>query len=289
MQFATIQVIALAALFVALVGFLAFAVWVMNRVRTETELLRKDVLSQLNEISRVTRRYQHAEHDLGVMLERAKQFVSKIDAERLQALLETLNRKLQGPRMSAELVSLAEEGFAAIEGVVETPNENLVEWRENRRTEFSRLMQQKGRLEAELESLRLQVEESNRELGALRARAGEADSAESAMEQLRLVNQRLSQDLRETRRRAQESESRHQALLGEQNQLRARLEASQSPDAGPLSAEVEEENRKLRNRLKALENLTGKLRKDMEQSEEELSRVLREKSFIEERFLEALD
>ncbi|MFZ4498886.1 MAG: hypothetical protein ACOYMX_04195 [Burkholderiales bacterium] len=289
MQLTTVQIIALAALLVALAGCFAFAIWVMLRVRAETDLLRKDVLSQLNEISRVTRRYQHAEQDLGVMLERTKQFVTKLDAGRLQALLETLNRKLQPPRVSAELMSLAEEGFAAIEGVVETPNENLVEWRESRRTDFSRLMQQKGRLEAELESLRLQVEESNRELGVLRGRVGEADSAQSAMEQLRLVNQRLSQDLRETRRRAQEAESRREALQGEQIQLRARLEARQNQSSGPVSAEVEEENRKLRNRLKALENLTGKLRTDMDQSKEELARVLREKSFIEERFLEALD
>jgi chromosome segregation ATPase len=109
------------------------------------------------------------------------------------------------------------------------------------------------------------------------------------MEQLRLVNQRLSQDLRETRRRAQEAESRREALQGEQIQLRARLEARQNQSSGPVSAEVEEENRKLRNRLKALENLTGKLRTDMDQSKEELARVLCEKSFIEERFLEALD
>ena len=289
MQLTTVQIIALAAILVALAGCFAFAIWVMLRVRAETDLLRKDVLSQLNEISRVTRRYQHAEQDLGVRLERTKQFVTKLDAGRLQALLETLNRKLQPPRVSAELMSLAEEGFAAIEGVVETPNENLVEWRESRRTDFSRLMQQKGRLEAELESLRLQVEESNRELGVLRGRVGEADSAQSAMEQLRLVNQRLSQDLRETRRRAQEAESRREALQGEQIQLRARLEARQNQSSGPVSAEVEEENRKLRNRLKALENLTGKLRTDMDQSKEELARVLREKSFIEERFLEALD
>ena len=88
MQLSSIQIIALATLLVVIAGFLVFAVLLMLRVRKETELLRKEVLSQLNEISRVTRRYQHAEHDLGVMLERAKQFVSKFDAERLQVFAE---------------------------------------------------------------------------------------------------------------------------------------------------------------------------------------------------------
>jgi predicted nucleic acid-binding Zn-ribbon protein len=289
MQLSSIQIIALATLLVVIAGFLVFAVLLMLRVRKETELLRKEVLSQLNEISRVTRRYQHAEHDLGVMLERAKQFVSKFDAERLQALLETLNRKLQGPRMSPELMSLSEQGFAALGEVVETPNDQLIEWRENRRSDLSRLIQQKGRLEAELDALRLQVDDSNREIRALRAKSGELDSAQSAMEQLRQVNQRLSQDLRDTRRRAQEAESRLNPLAAEQERLRARLEAQQSGGGGPVSAEVEAENRNLRSRLRALENITDKLRKDAEHSEEELSRVLREKSFLEERFLESVE
>jgi len=288
MQANTIQLIALAVLLAIAIGLVIFAVNVMQRMVSETERLRKDVLSQLNEISRITRRYQHAEHDLGALLERVKLLASRFDVERFLSLLEVLNRKLQGPKVSPELIALAQEGYDALEQVVETPDSGLAEWRDGRRAELGRLMQQKGRLEAELESMRLRVEESDREISALRARTGELDSVEAALEQLRMVNQRLSSDLKETRRRAQEAEARFNALTLEEQRLRAKAE-SQLRSGEPMSAEVEAENRNLQNRLKTLENLTDRLRQEAELSKEELSRALCEKTFIEERFLQSVN
>ncbi len=288
MQANTIQLIALAVLLAIAIGLVIFAVNVMQRMVSETERLRKDVLSQLNEISRITRRYQHAEHDLGALLERVKLLASRFDVERFLSLLEVLNRKLQGPKVSPELIALAQEGYDALEQVVETPDSGLAEWRDGRRAELGRLMQQKGRLEAELESMRLRVEESDREISALRARTGELDSVQAALEQLRMVNQRLSSDLKETRRRAQEAEARFNALTLEEQRLRAKAE-SQLRSGEPMSAEVEAENRNLQNRLKTLENLTDRLRQEAELSKEELSRALCEKTFIEERFLQSVN
>lgn len=282
MQASTIQLVALFVLLAIFVVLVVFMVSIMMHVRKETERLRKEMLAQLGELTRVTSRYQQAEYDLGLLLERVQRFLARFDPDRFLT-------KMQEPRLSPELVALTEEGFGMLEQVMETPENDLIQWREGRRQDIDRLIQQKGRLKAELDSLRLRVEEGDREVSVLRTRTRELDSVQADLEELKRVNKQQSHSLKLVRRRAEQAEHQLNALIVEEQRLRARLSAQQPSDQPLTGGKNEAENLDLHNRLKALESLTHQLREDAAQAREELSRVLREKTLLEEHFLEGND
>lgn len=293
MQASTIQLIALFVLLAIFVVLVVFMVSIMMHVRKETERLRKEMLAQLGELTRVTSRYQQAEYDLGLLLERVQRFLARFDPDRFLTQFEALNRKMQEPRLSPELVALTEEGLGVLEQVMETPENDLIQWREGRREDIDRLIQQKGRLKAELDSLRLRVDESDREASILRTRTRELDSVqanlEADLEQLRKINKQQNQSLQAARRRAEQAEHQLNALIVEEQRLRARLSTQQPSDPSLTGSKNEAEIVSLQNQIRALENLARQLGEDAAQSREELSRVLREKTLLEERFLEGND
>ncbi|MEY4193758.1 MAG: hypothetical protein RLZZ226_126 [Pseudomonadota bacterium] len=289
MQASTIQLIALFVLLAIFVVLVVFMVSIMMHVRKETERLRKEMLAQLGELARVTSRYQQAEYDLGLLLERVQRFLARFDLDRFLTQFEALNRKMQEPRLSPELVALTEEGLGVLEQVMETPENDLIQWREGRRQDIARLIQQKERLKTELDSLRLRAEESDREVSILRTRTRELDSVQDDLEQLRKVNKQQSQSLQAVRRRAEQAEHQLNALIVEEQRLRARLSTQQPSDQSLTGSKNETEIVSLQNQIRALENLARQLGEDAAQSREELSRVLREKTLLEERFLEGND
>ena len=251
--------------------------------------MRREMLAQLGELTRVTSRYQQAEYDLGLLLERVQRFLARFDPDRFLTQFEALNRKMQEPRLSPELVALTEEGLGVLEQVMETPENDLIQWREGRRQDIDRLIQQKGRLKAELDSLRLRVDESDREASILRTRTRELDSVQADLEQLRKINKQQNQSLQAARRRAEQAEHQLNALIVEEQRLRARLSTQQPSDPSLTGSKNEADIVSLQNQIRALENLARQLGEDAAQSREELSRVLREKTLLEERFLEGND
>ena len=289
MQASTIQLIALFVLLAIFVVLVVFMVSIMMHVRKETERMRREMLAQLGELTRVTSRYQQAEYDLGLLLERVQRFLARFDPDRFLTQFEALNRKMQEPRLSPELVTLTEEGLGVLEQVMETPENDLIQWREGRRQDIDRLIQQKGRLKAELDSLRLRVDESDREASILRTRTRELDSVQADLEQLRKINKQQNQSLQAARRRAEQAEHQLNALIVEEQRLRARLSTQQPSDPSLTGSKNEAEIVSLQNQIRALENLARQLGEDAAQSREELSRVLREKTLLEERFLEGND
>ena len=289
MQASTIQLIALFVLLAIFVVLVVFLVSIMMHVRKETERLRKEMLAQLGELTRVTSNYQQAEYDLGLLLERVQRFLARFDLDRFLTRFEALDRKMREPRLSPELVALTEEGLGVLEQVMETPENGLIQWREGRHQDIARLIQQKERLKAELDSLQLRVEDSDREASILRTRTRELDSARADLEQLRKVNKQLGQSLQAARRRAEQAEHQLNALIVEEQRLRARLSTQQPSDQSLTGGENETEIASLQNQIRVLENLTRQLGEDATQSREELSRVLREKTLLEEHFLEGND
>lgn len=267
------------------IAFVGFSSWLLLRIYHHAESSHASLLNFLEEIRQETRGYKQAERNLSTLLERADKTLQGIDPEAFAAQLEKLVAGMQPVTLSPEMAAIAQDGFNALQSVAEMPPEGLAAWQADNRVELNRLMTQKTRLESELDSVRGKLKESDRQIRELRRQNRDAEASESAAEQLRNVNQRLIGDLRDTRRRVLELEAELEPMVLELQKTKARL-AAQPHLQNNKQSELEAENKVLQERSAILEASVRRLEEEALRNKEELSRTLREKSFIEERFLE---
>lgn len=280
----TLQITALVVCLTA-VAFVIFASWMLLRIYHHTESSRLEVQDFLRQIREETRSYRNTESAFASTIERANKLFDDIDPARWSGQLEEIAHHIATGRLSPEMAVIAQEGFDTLQEIADTAPEQLASWQSNNQHELNRLLAQKGRLEAELDQTRGKLHESDRQIRELRRQNRDAEVAESAAEQLRNVNQRLIGDLREARRRALELESKLQPVTLELQKTKARL-AAQPQGKNDSILDLEAENKVLLERSALMDAAVRRLEEEAENNREELSRALREKSFIEERFLE---
>lgn len=173
----------------------------------------------------------------------------------------------------------SEAGLKQVIGKTQDPVSGLSSFS---RVELTRLLAQNSTLEAALNEAKSKLMANDGVIAGLRQQKAAADEAEAAMARLHAQNRRLLITLRDTRRRLREAE-----LKAESGEI-----AASSPEQRPVvvvkepSDESVAENAALRGRIRALETESSRMRAAIDAREEELARTLREKTLIEERFMQ---
>jgi predicted nucleic acid-binding Zn-ribbon protein len=157
--------------------------------------------------------------------------------------------------------------------------------------EMQRLAMQRGRLEGEVDELRARLHDASRQLTDARRENRTAATAASTAEVLRQTNERLMHELMESRRQERGIQAQLGPLTMELQTLRAQLTAAGG--GADLQASMEAAAEKVaeayKHRLGELEAEVASLHGKSMKLQDELNRTLREKSFIEDRFLEATE
>jgi chromosome segregation ATPase len=242
----------------------------------------------LNDIRLETRGFKAASAELNALIERASVTVANLEP-RLDSALAGFFSKASGITVSPELVDFTQDGINLLQSVSDSSAENLPKWQSENRAELNRLLAQKSQMEIELNELRARLGMSEHIIASLRKQSQSAVEAESAANQLRTWNQRLVSEVRVARKLLLESEQKYAPMVQELQLARARLAMQSLPDQSATSGseELVADNTVLRARVVELENSIQQLQAKVQSREDELSRTLREKSFIEERFLQA--
>lgn len=154
--------------------------------------------------------------------------------------------------------------------------------------ELQRVLMQRGRLEGEVEDLRARLHDASRQLHDARRENRTAATAASTAEVLRQTNERLMQELMDSRRQERGIQSQLAPLTLELQTLRAQLGASAAGAGleGSMEAAAEKVAEAYRQRLADLEAEVAALHGRSMTLQDELNRTLREKTFIEDRFLD---
>jgi len=266
--------------------FVAISVTLLIKIFRRCEIVHVEVKGLLDEIKTDVRGFKLAAKNLNLLIERSS--ATLVDLElRLAQVFKEFSRDLKVSRLSPELIEFTQEGMKVLQTVAETPAESLAKWQSENRVELNRLLSQKNSMEAELNFLRDKFVQSERQVVDLRRKSHSAEEAESAAEQLSLLNERLVSDAREARWLQLEAEEKLEPLNNELHYVKARLEIQARPvQSMEDNAELMAGNTVLRERVVGLESTVKRLQKELQLGEEELSRTMREKAFIEERFIE---
>jgi len=150
------------------------------------------------------------------------------------------------------------------------------------RVELARLLAQNTALEAALTEATNRLNANDRQIIELRRQQLAREEAEAVLARLHAQNKRLLINLRETRRRLREAEQKSETADFSCPDVVTNAENS---DRSLIEANVAE-NLALRGRVKALELEGSRMQARINEREEELARTLREKTLIEERFLQ---
>ena len=150
-----------------------------------------------------------------------------------------------------------------------------------------------GRHEAEVAELQRRLQDTSLEVERLRREGRHGQTANMATTALRNTNENLMAELKDSRRRQRELEARLEPISGELKLVRAQLTALMEAPAlqdsgiqGLMQAASERMGEVYRQRLSDLDSEVASLRERLTRHQDELSRTLREKSFIEDRFIE---
>jgi chaperonin cofactor prefoldin len=156
---------------------------------------------------------------------------------------------------------------------------------EENQIELNRLREQRERLKSEVEQLKLRLDESAKTIVDLRRENRATFTSGSALETLKQVNERLFAELKTMRNRMLQAEERAAALTAEMDHLHLRTVAeTKTTMIEPFSSSLND-SKTLHKRLLVLEADRAKLMDQLQEAQEALSRSLREKAMIEERFL----
>ena len=266
--------------------FVATSVTLLIKIFRRTEIVHVEIKGLLNELKIDIRGFKLASKNLNLLIERSSGALVDLEL-RLARVFKEFSRDLKASPLSPELIEFTQEGMKVLQTVAEAPAESLAKWQSENRVELNRLLSQKNSMEAELNLLREKYVQSERQVVDLRRKSYSAEEAESAAEQLSLLNERLVSDAREARRLQLEAEEKLEPLTNELHHVKARLEIQARPlQSMEDNAELMAGNTVLRERVAGLESTVKRLQKDLQVGEEELSRTMREKAFIEERFIQ---
>jgi hypothetical protein len=141
------------------------------------------------------------------------------------------------------------------------------------RSELDRAMAHNHRLRSSLAQVRLQLEEAMKTIADMRR--DERIASTEALENMRQLVTRLNGQLDQARRKARDAEKRSMALESELEQVRSTIETTHS----------REELTGLHQRLDQMQRENSNLTGEVDELKQLIQRTLREKDFIEDRFL----
>ncbi|MEI7611909.1 MAG: hypothetical protein WCK63_03310 [Betaproteobacteria bacterium] len=278
----------LAAIVVTLsaIVFVVFSILLLLRISKRTDEGSVELKGLLDHLRSETQGFRLASGNLNSLIDRSTTALDNLEP-RLGAVFRGFQNNLNRPPVSPELIAFAQDGINVLQTVADTSVENLAKWQSENASELNRLLLQKTRMEAELNDLRAKFHQSERQVVELKRQNHSVAEAESATAQLRALNLRLVAEARDARRRLLETEVKFEPVIQELQMAKARLAIQARPDhSADQTAELVAGNNVQRGRIVELETAVKHLQTKVQSSEEELSRALREKSFIEERFLQ---
>lgn len=284
----TLDWMQLAAIVVTLsaIVFVVFSIQLLLKISRRSEEGAIELKGLLDHLRSETRGFKVASGNLNALIDRSTSALDSLEP-RLGAVFRGFSNKLNKSPVSPELIAFTQDGINALQTVSDTSVERLAQWQRDNAAELNRLLAQKVRMEAELNELRAKFHQSERQVVELKRQNYSVAEAESATAQLRALNLRLVADARDARRRLLEAEVKFEPVIQELQLAKARLAIKARPDqSAERTAELIAGNAVQRGRIAELEEAVQKLQAKVQSSEEELSRTLREKSFIEERFLQ---
>jgi chromosome segregation ATPase len=148
----------------------------------------------------------------------------------------------------------------------------------------ARLEAHRERLKAEVEQLQKRLNESSQVIADLRRENRSAFTSGSALDTLKSVNERLFAEIRTMRTRMLSAEEKAALQSAEIQRLRSGKPGADN--AGSREAGPHAEISALQKQLQTLETDRAGLLEQLQETEESMSRMVREKAMIEERYLE---
>lgn len=257
---------ALAFVFVSNAVFLVAAGIVLHRILEHTRVAHEALVHAAAETRSAGKHLQHlanTSHDkLGKLAEGSGGGGADAAAiEKLTKLVQDLAARQGGGGEAVE----GEEGDGA-----DRPH----------RSELDRAIAHNHRLRSSLGQVRMQLEEAMKTIADIRRDQRVAST--EALENMRQMVTRLNTQLDQARRKARDAEKRAMALDNELQQARSTIQSSDS----------REELQALQQRLDVMQRENSGLSGEVDELKQLIQRTLREKDFIEDRFLkldEALD
>ncbi len=253
--------LALAFVFVSNALFLVAAGVVLYRILEHTRVAHEALVGAADETRRAGKQLQHLAHasheKLGSLAGGGGAAPDGGAMDRLTRMVQDLVAKLGQDGAAA---APAEEG--------EAPSDRP------HRSELDRALAHNHRLRNSLAQVRLQLDEAMKTIGDMRR--DERIASNEALENMRQLVQRLNGQLDQARRKARDAEKRAGALEAELQQARATIETTNS----------REELGALQQRLNQVERENGHLSGEVGELKALIDRTLREKAFIEDRFVQ---
>lgn len=278
-----------------LAGFVLFAGWLLLRIERHTEAAAvaqeqamRDNQAMLRELRKANDGTEDQIRQLIAEIPpppNLKGLATRTDMQVLTGQLRVLlNRATPMPMMSP---AAAPAAAAPAAPAAPSPAQQALE------DEVRRLTAQRGRLEGEVTELRERLHEQARQNNDLRLETREANNTQNVAAALRSANEQLMQEVREARERNRDLQARLDPLTTELQALRAQLTAL--ANAPSLAGEDLEQALKVategvanvyETQMKQLQRELDDLHEKNLQQQEAMARMLREKSFIEEKFLD---
>ncbi len=287
---------------VTLAGFVLFAGWLLLRIERHTEAAAVAQEQAMRDNQALLRELRKANDGTEEQIERLiaeippppnlKGLATRTDMQVLTGQLRVLlNRATPMPMMSpaaapGAAAPPAAAGAAGAAGAPSSAQQSLED-------EVRRLTAQRGRLEGEVAELRERLHEQARQNNDLRLETREANNTQNVAAALRSANEQLMQEVREARERHRDLQARLDPLTTELQALRAQMTAL--ANAPSLAGEDLEQALKVATEgvANVYETQMKQLQKELDdqheknlQQQEAMARMLREKSFIEEKFLD---
>jgi chromosome segregation ATPase len=258
---------ALAFVFVSNAVFLVAAGFVLHRILEHTRVAHEALVHAAAETRSAGKHLQHLANTSHDKLGKLAEGGGGADAaaiEKLTKLVQELAARKGGGDGGGEPAE-GEEGDST-----DRPH----------RSELDRAIAHNHRLRSSLGQVRLQLEEAMKTIADIRRDQRVAST--EALTNMRELVTRLNTQLDQARRKARDAEKRALALDTELQQARSTIQSSDS----------REELQALQQRLDAMQRENSSLSGEVGELKELIQRTLREKDFIEDRFLkldEALD
>lgn len=250
---------ALAFVFVSNALFLVAAGFVLYRILEHTRVGHEALVQAAEETRHAGKQLQHLAHSshekLGKLGEGggAAGGADAAAIDRLTKLVQDL---------------AARQGGGAV-----APAEGEGDGDRPHRSELDRALAHNHRLRSSLAQVRLQLDEALKTVADMRR--DERVASTEALENMRQLVTRLNGQLDQTRRKARDAEKRAMALESELQQVRATIETTNS----------REELTAMQGRLDTVQRENSNLSGEVDELKQLIQRTLREKDFIEDRFL----
>jgi DNA repair exonuclease SbcCD ATPase subunit len=259
--------LALGFVFISNAVFLVAAGGVLYRILQHTRDGHEALIAAADETRSAGKQLQHLAHTTHEQFGKAAAAGGGVGGgdgaaiERLTKLVQDLARQMGRPADGPELI--ADKGGDKEGDKSDRPH----------RSELDRALAQNHRLRSMLEQLRLQLDEAHKTVADMRR--DQRIAATEALENMRQMVTRLHGQLEQARKSSREAEKRAMSLESELVQVRDQIQGAKSPAELLL----------LEQRLDKMQRENSSLTSEVDELKDLIKRTLREKDFIEDRFL----